>query len=151
MSQEHHYEVSVKWTAGRKGVMKSEVLPEAFEVATPPEFPGGIEGIWSPEHLFVSAINSCLMTTFLAIAENSRLPFNSFISKAIGKLEKLEGKYWISEVVLQPQLQIQDEADREKALKVLEKSEAACLISNSVKSKIIYEPSVEIINQRIAC
>jgi len=35
-----------------------------IEVATLPEFPKGIPGIWSPEHLFTAAVSSCLMTTF---------------------------------------------------------------------------------------
>ena len=72
---EHVYEMSVNWQADRKGVMSSPVLNTAIEVATPPQFPKGMEGIWSPEHLFVAAINSCLMTTFLSIAENSNLEF----------------------------------------------------------------------------
>ncbi len=144
MSQEHFYDVSLTWNADRKGTMRSDVLNTSIEVATPPEFPKGMQGIWSPEHLFVAAINSCLMTTFLAIAENSRLVYNSFESKAIGKLELVDGKYIMSEVVLKPVVVLSDEDDREKAIKVLHKSEAACLISNSVKSKITLEPEVKI-------
>ena len=97
---EHIYEVSVNWQADRKGVMSSPVLNTKIEVVTPPQFPKGIEGIWSPEHLFVAAINSCLMTTFLSIAENSKLEFVSFDSKALGKLEMVDGKYIMSEVTL---------------------------------------------------
>ena len=144
MSQEHFYDVSLTWNTDRKGTMRSDVLNSSIEVATPPEFPKGMQGIWSPEHLFVAAINSCLMTTFLAIAENSRLVYNSFESKAIGKLELIDGKYIMSEVVLKPVVILSNEEDREKALKVLHKSEAACLISNSVKSKIILEPEVKV-------
>jgi organic hydroperoxide reductase OsmC/OhrA len=113
-------------------------------VATPPEFPKGMEGIWSPEHLFVAAINSCLMTTFLAIAENSKLQYKSFQSKAVGKLETVDGKYIMSEVTLVPAVIINCEADRERALRILQKSEAACLISNSVKSKIVMQPLIEV-------
>ena len=144
MSQEHFYDVSLTWNTDRKGTMRSDVLNTSIEVATPPEFPKGMQGIWSPEHLFVAAINSCLMTTFLAIAENSRLVYNNFESKAIGKLELVDGKYLMSEVVLKPVVILSNEDDREKALKVLHKSEAACLISNSVKSKIILEPEVKV-------
>ena len=144
MSQEHFYDVSLTWNTDRKGTMRSDVLNSSIEVATPPEFPKGMQGIWSPEHLFVAAINSCLMTTFLAIAENSRLVYNNFESKAIGKLELVDGKYIMSEVVLKPVVILSNEDDREKALKVLHKSEAACLISNSVKSKIILEPEVKV-------
>ncbi len=73
MNSTHHYEVDLVWTLDRKGVISSPVLPTTLEVATPPEFPKGIPGIWSPEHLLVGAVNACYMTTFLAIAENSKL------------------------------------------------------------------------------
>jgi len=48
----------------------------------------------------------------------------------------------ISEITLSPVLTILEESDRERALRILEKSEAACLISNSVKSTIIFSPSI---------
>ena len=140
----HHYEVKVNWETGRKGILSSPVLNLDLQVATPPEFLKGIPGIWSPEHLLVAAVNSCLMTTFLAIADNSSLTFVDFESKADGKLEKVDGKFMISEVTLMPVLTITEEKDRERAMKVLEKSEAACLISNSVKCKIVFQPLVKI-------
>ena len=144
MSNEHYYDVSVEWTDSRRGIMKSDVLEKTIEVATPPEFPKGMEGVWSPEHLFVAAVNSCLMTTFLAIAENSKLAHNGFSSKAVGKLESRDGKYEMSEVKLMPTVVIASEADRDKAMRILQKAEAACLISNSIKSKIILEAEIVI-------
>jgi peroxiredoxin-like protein len=142
MENVHFYEVNVEWKENRFGVMQSPVLNHSLEVATPPEFAGGMPGIWSPEHLLVAAVNSCLMTTFLAIAENFKLPFEKFNSHANGKLEKVDGKFMISEIELTPELIITNEADKEKAERVLIKSEAACLISNSVKAKIIFTPKV---------
>ena len=76
------------------------------------------------------------MTTFLAIAENSKLSFTSFHCTADGKLEKVDGKYLMTEVALKPILVIESESDREKAERILQKSETACLISNSIKSKV---------------
>ncbi|MDX2003407.1 MAG: OsmC family protein [Chitinophagales bacterium] len=140
----HYYDVTVEWTSDRKGTMSSPVLFDSIEVATPPQFNKGIEGIWSPEHLLVAAINSCLMTTFLAIAENSKLEFSSFKSEAIGKLEAIEGKYMISEVTLKPEVWVTDGQLVDKALRLLQKAEANCLISNSVKSNILFEPRVKI-------
>lgn len=136
----HYYNVDINWNTERKGVMCSPELNRdagsCIEVATPPEFPKGIPGIWSPEHLFTAAVSSCLMTTFLSIAENSKLSFISFSCKSKGKLEQIEGKFMMSEIILEPVVTIADEKDRERAERVLQKSEAACLISNSVKSKI---------------
>lgn len=88
MSDIHTYNVNIEWLEARKGIMESSVLNSKIEVATPPEFSGGMAGIWSPEHLFVAAAASCFMTTFLAVAEKSRLEFISFSCKASGILEK---------------------------------------------------------------
>lgn len=142
---EHFYEVNLDWTEGRKGTMSSPALKHTIEVATPPEFPKGVEGVWSPEHLLVAAVNSCLMTTFLAIAENSKLEFKEFNAKASGKLEQVDGKFMISEIVLEPVLAIEDEKNKERAERVLQKSEVNCLISNSVRSKIIFKPQIKIL------
>jgi len=144
MDTAHFYEVSVNWQSERKGNMVSPELRTSIEVATPPQFPKGMEGIWSPEHLFVAAVNSCLMTTFLSIAENSKLEFENFDSKAIGKLEQVDGKYMMSEVTLMPVLTLLNEQQTERAERVLQKSEANCLISNSIKSKIIFKPEIKI-------
>ncbi len=146
MSNTHYYNVDVVWKHDRIGDASSPELKDKVEVATPPEFPKGVAGVWSPEHFLVAAANSCLMTTFLAIAENSKLEFLDFESKASGKLEIVEGKYMISEITMKPTITITDEQQKEKAQRILIKSEAACLISNSLKSKIVFEPTVNVAN-----
>ncbi len=117
-------------------------MHSAIKVATPPQFHKGIEGVWSPEHLLTAAVNGCYMTTFLSIAENSKLQFLSFSCMAKGKLELVEGKFLITEIFLEPVLHIQNESDRERAERILQKSEAACLISNSIKSKITLSTTI---------
>jgi organic hydroperoxide reductase OsmC/OhrA len=83
------------------------------------------------------------MTTFLAIAENSKLEFVSFSADANGKLEKLEGQGFImTEVVLRPKLLISHARDVERAGRILQKAEKNCLISNSIKAETRLEPEV---------
>lgn len=143
MDNVHHYKIRVKWDEGRIGTLSSDSLPD-IKVATPPEFPKGVAGIWSPEHLFVSSVAICLMTTFLSIAENSSLPFNSFKCEAEGKLEKVDGKFMISEIELKPEVVVSEEKLREKTVRIIEKSEKMCLISNSIRSKIILSPVIKV-------
>ena len=147
----HYYNVDISWSKDRKGMMCSPELAQGnmssggcIEVATPPEFPKGISGIWSPEHLFTAAVSSCLMTTFLAIAENSKLNFVSFRCESKGKLAQVDGKFMMTEVLLNPTVVVKEEKDVDRAMKVLQKSEGACLISNSVKALIIMKPIVEV-------
>lgn len=139
----HEYNVDLNWISDRKGEIASLELNSKIEVATPPQFPKGIEGIWSPEHLFTAAVNSCFMTTFLSIAENSRLEFKSFSCNARGKLEQVEGKFLMTEVLLEPTLILVNEKDLEKAERILQKSEAACLISNSIKSSVTLKNKIQ--------
>ena len=40
----------------------------------------------------MASVNSCFMTTFLAIAENSKLEVVKFHADAEGKLERVEGQ-----------------------------------------------------------
>jgi peroxiredoxin-like protein len=142
----HYYNVDVNWNHERLGTMCSPELNvesnHCIEVATPPEFPKGIPGIWSPEHLFTAAVSSCLMTTFLAIAENSKLNFKNFNCSSKGKLEQVDGKLVMSEIILEPVVTIADEKDRERAERILQKAEAACLISNSIRSKVTMLPTI---------
>ena len=132
----HYYNVNLNWIKDRKGKMASPELNDTIEVATPPEFPNGIEGIWSPEHLLTASVVSCFMTTFLSIAENSKLEFTSFDCPAKGKMEQIEGKFLMTEIILEPTLVITKESYKDRAERILQKSEAACLISNSIKSKV---------------
>ena len=146
----HFYNVNITWNKDRKGMMCSPELningssDACLEVATPPEFPKGIPGIWSPEHLFTAAVSSCFMTTFLSIAENSKLDFKSFKCNSSGKLDQIGGILQMTEIRLEPILVISKEEDHEKALRILAKTEANCLITNSIKSTVVMKPTVEV-------
>jgi peroxiredoxin-like protein len=142
MNEKHQFEVNLLWGSDRKGTLSSPVLPTQIEVATPPEFDKGIAGIWSPEHLFVASVSSCLMTTFLAVAENSKLEYLIYDCNATGIVGMEEGKYSVIEIILRPRLVIPSTQNLDRAKRILEMSEKACLISNSVKTKITMESTV---------
>lgn len=132
----HNYNVQLHWQEGRIGSLQSPELNDQITVATPPEFEGGVPGIWSPEHLFTASVLSCFMTTFLAIAGFSKLEFESFDCEATGVLSKVDGKFKMTEVELRPRLVLTDESKMERAQRILEKAEANCLITNSIQSKV---------------
>lgn len=143
MSDTHIFETNVTWTEGKQGTLSDNGLPD-ITVATPPQFPGGVENVWSPEHLYVAALNVCLMTTFIAIAENSKLNFVSYTSNAKGKLERIEKRFMISEVTLYPEIVVEEEKDKDRAERIIQKAEDHCLISNSVKSEVKLEPTIKV-------
>lgn len=142
MSQEHFYQVDLKWKEGRIGELSSPVLDKTIECATPPEFSNGVPNIWSPEHLYTAAINSCFMATFLAIAENFKVEFNSFECKTNIKLELIDRKYLITQAELFLKIRLKDSEQKEKALRVIEKSKENCLVTNSMKTEVIINPEI---------
>jgi len=142
-SEEHNYRVDVTWKEGRIGTMSSPGLDKSIEVATPPEFPGGVEGIWSPEHLFTASVSSCFLTSFTAVAEYSKFEFEDLKISSSGKMSRDEnGKFVMSEVHLKAELIITDETKEKKAVRLLEKAEEICLITRSIKAKVTLEPIV---------
>ncbi|MFA5699447.1 MAG: OsmC family protein [Sphaerochaeta sp.] len=141
MSDNHTYITTLEWTKARKGALSSHGLP-TMEVATPPNFPGGHPGIWSPEHLFIGAAEVCLMTTFLAIAEKSRFEFLAYSSQAEGTLGTLDRGMFVEKIVIRPRLVIREEKDREKGILLLEKAKKHCLISKSMVSEVTMEPEI---------
>ncbi len=144
MSDETHvYKTSLAWTSQRMGTLHSPGLPDVV-VATPPQFPGGHEGIWSPEHLFVASAEVCLMTTFLAIAANSKLEFATYSSEAEGTLEKTSDGYRITEITIHPRVTIADTSAEDRTRRIIEKAEKHCLISNSMLSTIKVIPEVSV-------
>jgi len=127
------YHTAVKWTEQRKGVISCSGKPDV-QIATPPEFKGH-DGIWSPEDLFVASANICLMTTFLSVAERAGLAFISYESEAEGKLELVDGKFQFTAITLKPVIALPPGGDAAKTKELIEKAEANCLISNSMKAR----------------
>ncbi|MEX2134653.1 MAG: OsmC family protein [Acidimicrobiia bacterium] len=143
MIESHEYQVLLTGTDPKTGYLESDEdrLPK-LEVATPPEF-GGPGETWSPEHLFVAAVSSCLMTTFHAIAQISGLEVLEYHDEAISHLQRGDDRlYRIDRVTVRPRVVIADESKIDKAVHLLEKAEAVCLISRSVSSEIDLHPTV---------
>lgn len=145
MEQIYYYKNNVTWKFKRIGELSEEGMTP-ITVATPPEFKGGVPNTWTPEHLFVASVNICLMTTFLAIAENSKLQFVNYSSDAIGKIEKVNEKYMFSEITITPTITVTLEKDLERAERILEKAKMHCLVSNSIKANVIINPNIVLAN-----
>jgi organic hydroperoxide reductase OsmC/OhrA len=140
----HDYPVSVQWIWGKEGVAESPDGLEPLPVGSPPEF-GGEPGVWTPEHLLVAAAASCLMTTFLTVAELSKLRVLSYESSARGTLTRGEDRrYSFTRIELRPRVVVAREEDTARAVRLLEKAEAACLVARSLRAEMVLVPQVEV-------
>ena len=143
MIDSHDYPLRLEGTGPKEGVLtSSDDLPK-LDVASPPEF-GGPGRTWSPEHLFVAALSSCLMTTFRTIATLSNLDIVEYSDDAVGHLVREDSLYRIASVTLRPRIVIADPEKIEKVSRLIEKAERACLVSRSVNAEIVIEPTVQV-------
>jgi organic hydroperoxide reductase OsmC/OhrA len=134
------YRVEINWLENRAGKVRSEGKP-SFRVASPPEFKGEA-GVWSPEDLFVAAVNACTMTTFIAFATRLQLPLRSYESSGEGLLEFVDGRYKFTKVILRPVIEVGGKEFVPQAEKILHDAHHNCLIANSIQAEVVVEPII---------
>ncbi len=139
-SRKFSYKTTVKWKEQKRGVLSSEGKP-CFEISTPVEFHGHV-GVWTPEDLFVSSVNICIMTTFLFYAEKEAIELLDYNSDAEGVLERIEGKFMFSQITVRVGIILKGKQQINKAQELIVRAEENCLISNSIATKVIVEPVI---------
>jgi len=146
MDTMHTYKVKASATRLRSGVAVSDATPQAIEFSAPPEFLGEA-GVWTPEAFFVAAVVTCFVSTFSGMADLSKLRFASLDVDAEGKLDRDATGWKFTAITLRPDLKIMEERDRDRASRILEKAERACLIARSISAAITLEPSIAVASE----
>jgi peroxiredoxin-like protein len=137
----HHYEVHL--TGGPSGYaqLSTSGVPN-LSAAAPSDYDGPGDA-WSPEHLLLAAVQTCFLLTFRAIARAAKVEFAALELAAAGTVDRQDGITRFTEIVLRPRLTVPTGADRDRALRALEKSEKACLVSASLSTPIRLEPEIQ--------
>ncbi|NIS39163.1 OsmC family peroxiredoxin [Candidatus Saccharibacteria bacterium] len=131
-----------KRVAERAGMLGADEKPE-FRVASPPEFKGE-SGVWTPEDLFVAAVEACTLTTFSAFAQKKGIAIESYSSTAEGVLEFVDGRYRFTKVYLRPEIIVSSSPAVEQTEKTIHDAHKSCLITNSITADVILEPVIKV-------
>jgi organic hydroperoxide reductase OsmC/OhrA len=140
-SKQFFFETQLNWLTGTRGILGAKDAIGIIHVATPPEF-GGEGEPWTPEHLFLGAVSSCFMTTYLAFASKMHFKIAHFECSTIGQIELIDGRYKFTNINLYPKIFIENELLREQANAALEKTHQYCLITNSINALVFYHSEV---------
>lgn len=135
----HQYRVDVDWQADRRGALSAPPRP-ALTGGPPPEFDGSAEW-WSPEHLLLSAVSLCQMTTFLALAAKARLRVLGYHARAEGTLDRTESGIVFTRIVLNIELRVPED-ERGRAEQLAHAAHRHCIVSNSLKTPVGLEIAV---------
>ena len=94
--------------------------------------------------MLVGAVATCYVSTFRAMAEFSKLAFHGMDVTVEGTIEKQEGGFRFTNMVVRPTLVLEKPEDRERAQRLIEKAERACLVSRSLSCKMALEPQIKV-------
>ena len=103
-----------------------------------PDFKGDPAGV-DPEQLLISALASCHMLTFLAIAELKGYEVKSYDDKACGFLEKGDsGRFEVTRIQLRPKIIFSGDKkpDAEALQRMHVSAHKNCFVANSIKTKV---------------
>ena len=141
------FPVALDWPGGGKRVRLTAEGKDLLDVATPPEFEGGIPGVWSPEDLFVGSVASCFAVTLVGIAAKSRVPLHGLSVEGVGVVGKreLDGKTAFLEVELGVAIDT-DEEHVANARKAADRAERHCLVALSVSVPIRVYTTVNVVS-----
>ena len=149
MSKTAVYNTTVSWKGEHWGHIVMGNGPEML-FSAPPDAEGHA-GVLTPEDAYVGAINSCIMMMFIWAAKRFKLDLRAFSCRAEGtKLIQLDRTEIFTDVILWPQIvvsangQASDDVES-RVRRALSSAEKYSLIANSVKSKIMIEPTIEIV------
>ena len=137
------YRIKAWWSSGRTGIARTDSAPSAIHFTAPPQF-GGLEGRWTPEDLLLTAVASCYTTTFRALAEYSKFEYADLEVEVHATARKADSGYRFSEIVSRPSLTLTAEAARDRANRLLQKTQELCLVARALSVAHRFEPSIQI-------
>jgi organic hydroperoxide reductase OsmC/OhrA len=136
------YKARTTWRGARQGLLSAPGKPDVV-VGSPPEWKGRPDN-WAPEELLVASVNSCIMLTFLTLAQGRGVTLVSYDSDAEGELEIVHGVYQITRITARPRVIVASEAQRDAAHDAMDHVEARCFMSQSVKAEVTLIPEITV-------
>lgn len=139
----HHYTVTAHSNTQTSAVSVTSAGLANLSTDAPAEF-GGPGDQWSPETLVMAAVADCFVLSFRAISRASKVDWSSISCEATGTLDRVDRKTLFTEIGLNVSVTAPSGADREKLMRMLEKSEESCLITNSMTANVSLVTDVQI-------
>jgi organic hydroperoxide reductase OsmC/OhrA len=149
MSETAVYHTTVRWQGEHWGHIVMGNGPE-MDFSAPPDAQGHA-GVLTPEDAFVASINTCIMMMFVWAAKRFKVDLRHYECRAEGtKVIELDRTEIFSEIKLWPQIQVATGGQERSAVearvqKALRAAQKYSLVANSVKSAVIVEPAVTVL------
>ncbi len=147
MAAIHHYEARARWRKPADPATNPMNHHLEFGDRPPidasgaPQFKGDAAKV-NPEELFVAALVSCQMLSYLALAGRAGIDVLAYEDTGHGTMTIADKRMRITEVRLRPRITIAPGSDEAKARGLVESAHQACFVANSVACAVEVEPEV---------
>lgn len=147
--KDFRFNVEVEREVGPRLTLSAAGKP-SLDVATPPEFRGGIPEVWSPEDLLVASTATCYALTLEAVAERRGVPLRDLHVVGAGHVTKrADGR--LGFVVIELGVTLTTDEEFEDAARLASaRAESACIISNALAVPVEVELEVRTLDGVLA-
>ena len=134
----HRYSASLSRTFASRARMEAPPRP-ALDGAPSPELDGDVHA-WSPEHMLLSSLGLCMLTTFEAFAARDGIEIIAWDAKTSGTVDRTPEGLSFTSIVLELDITIGGNVARVDA--TLEDAKQFCLVLNSLRVPVVVEAQI---------
>jgi organic hydroperoxide reductase OsmC/OhrA len=134
----HHYRATITRTFASRGQISAP--PRSLLESGPSSELDGDSMSWSPEHLLLSSLGMCMLTTFEAFAAREGIEIVSWEAMVNGDVERTIDGLMFNSIVLSIDMEIEGNVDNVGV--ALEDTKQYCLVLNSLRVPVVIETQI---------
>jgi organic hydroperoxide reductase OsmC/OhrA len=131
----HRYSAQLSRTFASRARMEAPPRP-ALDGSPSPELDGDVNS-WSPEHMLLSSLGLCMLTTFEAFAARDGIEVLAWDCKTTGMVDRTPEGLMFTSIVLELDMELAGKVERVEA--TLEDAKQYCLVLNSLRIPVVIE------------
>lgn len=136
----HHYSATISRTFASRA--RVEAPPRAALEGGPSSEMNGDATAWSPEHLLLSSLGLCILTTFEAFCARDGIDLVQWNANVNGMVERSAQGLIFSSIVLSLDMEISGNVEHVE--QTLEDAKRYCLIINSLSVPVVVETMIRV-------
>jgi len=146
----HRYSVGCSWSGSTgNGYLTydrghdARISPDVsvLRLSADPAFHGDAR-LLNPEQLLVTAVVSCQLLSFLAVAARARVDVRAYEDDGEGVMPEDEPPVRVTLITLRPRIRVAPGTSEARVLHLVEVAHRECYIANSLSTEIRIEPTV---------
>lgn len=139
----HHYSATISRTFASRAKVEAPPRP-SLNGGPSSQFDGDVAS-WSPEHLMLSSLGLCMLTTFEAFAARDGIEVVTWNATVNGQVERSPEGLQFSSIVLCLDMELTGNVD--DVDKTIEDAKQYCLVLNSLRVPVVVETTIRTPNQ----